>query len=138
MPFPGLLPVPWPSLNHLKVPLKPPDFKNVSRASSVAPIWKPLGQGRTLAPSSSIFDPLGAPWAPLSHLKVSLKPHFFFKQQLGFKCGTNLKNLCSRVELWHPFGPLATLMCPLKPPFSSSNKSIFNFERFSVRTGRVC
>ena len=28
MPFPGLLPVPWPSLNLLKVPLKPPDFKN--------------------------------------------------------------------------------------------------------------
>ena len=55
---------PGPPLTSLRCPLKPPDFRNDSKASSVAPIRKPLGQGRTLAPSSSIFDPLGAPWAP--------------------------------------------------------------------------
>ena len=60
----GLLP--GPPYIFLRCPLKLP----VSKASSVAPIWKPLGQGRTLAPPRSIFDPLGAPLAPLSHLKV--------------------------------------------------------------------
>ena len=61
---------PGPPYTSLRCPLKPPDFRNVSKASSVAPIWKPLGQGRILAPSRSIFDPLGAPLAPLSHLNV--------------------------------------------------------------------
>ena len=87
MPFPGLLPVPWPSLNLLKVPLKPPDFKNVSKASSVAPIRKPLGQGRT----------------------------FFFQTTVRFQMWHKLKNICSRVELWRPLITSFTPGCPLGP-----------------------
>ena len=52
-------------------PLKPPDFQNVIEASSAAPIWKSLGQGKILVPPRSIFDPLGTPLAPLNFLNVA-------------------------------------------------------------------
>ena len=43
-------------LNLLKVPTKIPWFRNVSEASSVTPIWKPLGQGSSLASLRTTFD----------------------------------------------------------------------------------
>ena len=43
-------------ITSLRCPLKSPDFRNVSKASSVTPIWKPLGQGSSLAPLKTTFD----------------------------------------------------------------------------------
>ena len=40
----------------LRCTLKPPDLRNVSKASSVKPNWKPLGQGSSLAPLMTTFD----------------------------------------------------------------------------------
>ena len=52
-------------LNLLKVPTKIPWFRNVSKASSVTPIWKPLGQGSSLASHRTTFDT----WLPPGPLK---------------------------------------------------------------------
>ena len=41
-------------------PLKPLDFRNVSKASSVIPIVKPLGQGSSLVPLKTTFET----WSP--------------------------------------------------------------------------
>ena len=62
---------PWPPYTNLRCPLKQPDFQNVIEASSVAPIWKSLGQGKILVPPRPIFYPLGTLLAPVNYLKIS-------------------------------------------------------------------
>ena len=51
-------------LNLLKVPTKTLGFRNVSKASSVTPIWKPLGQGSSLAHLRTTFDTWLPPGPP--------------------------------------------------------------------------
>ena len=61
----------------LRCPLKSPDFRNVCKASSVAPIWKPLGQGSSLAPLRTIFDTWLPPGQPEVSLRCPLNSHDF-------------------------------------------------------------
>ena len=73
-------------------PLKPPDVRHVIKASSVTPIWMPLGQGSTLVPLKTTFD-IWLPPCPLKPAKGTPLNHRILEMSISVKCVTNLEAL---------------------------------------------
>ena len=84
----------------LRCPLKSPDFLNVSKASSVTTIWKPLGQGSSLVPLRTTCDTWLPPSPPYTYLRCPLKSADFL----------NVSKASSVTPIWKPLGQGSSLV----------------------------